>query len=79
MKSTNQPQIHEITKEREQSRKEGKNKELWTPKEIAQMLRISYKVFLRHLKAGRVPGAFQTGTHWKIPSDVVERLMKDGY
>jgi excisionase family DNA binding protein len=39
--------------------------EVFTPKDVAQALKLSEKTVLQYLREGRIPG-FRVGKHWRI-------------
>ncbi len=40
-------------------------KRIYGPKEVAQILQLSERTILRHLKEGRIPG-FKVGRRWRV-------------
>ena len=54
-----------------------RNRETFTPAELAKMLRIRVTTLYEALKRGEI-AALRVGRQWRIPKEEVERLLTGG-
>lgn len=47
-----------------------------TPRQAAQMRRVSLSYIYYELWANRIPGAIKAGKEWRIPRDVIEEKAR---
>jgi excisionase family DNA binding protein len=49
--------------------------EVYTPKEVAEQLKLPLKTVLNYLRTAKLPG-FKVGKHWRIRASDLEAFMK---
>ena len=50
--------------------------EILTPKEVAEILKMTERTVVRHLMNGIIPGK-KIGVVWRVRRDILERYMED--
>ena len=58
------------------SRMNGTNGMTLTPRQAAQMRRVSLSYIYYELWADRIPGAHKVGKQWRIPREAVENKIR---
>ena len=48
---------------------------VYTPKEVAEQLKLPLKTVLNYLRTAKLPG-FKVGKHWRVRASALEAFMK---